>query len=115
MNRSCFQRWQSYGSIFLILEKESRCDASGSEVAHGNALVESDVPFLLLQLTQSTFRPVDLNYHQTLVDVRFRCACVSNDAPWREAISSGHIRREGVGNGESAGPCARGALAISST
>ena len=105
MNRPCFRNRQSYVTIFLMLERKYRFDASGSEVAHGSALVQSDVQFVLLRLTQLTFRPRKVNYHQTFIDARFRCACLKSDAPWRETNSSLYNRREGVGVWESAGPC----------
>ena len=105
MNRPCFRNRQSYVTQFLILERKYRFDASGSEVAHGSALVQSDVQFVLLRLTQPTIRPRKLNYHQTFIDARFRCACLKSDAPWRETNSSFDNRREGVGAWESARPC----------
>ena len=105
MNRPCFRNRQSYVTQILILERKYRFDASGSEVAHGSALVQSDVQFVLLRLTQPTFRPRKLNYHQTFIDARFRCACLKSDAPWRETNSSFYNRREGVGVWESARPC----------
>ena len=105
MNRPCFRNRQSYVTRFLILERKYRFDASGSDVAHGSALVQSDAQFVLLRLTQPTFRPRKLNYHQTFIDARFRCACLKSDAPWRETNSSLYNRREGVGVWESAGPC----------
>ena len=104
MNRPCFRNRQSCVTKSLVLERKYRFDASGSEVAHGSALVQSDVQFVLLRLTQPTFRPRKLNYHQTFIDARFRCACLKSDAPWRETNSSLYNRREGVCVLESAGP-----------